>query len=209
MSNQRAPFETENALIEGMIKQDEAAYRHAVSCFQSSMLYLARSIVGDKIADEVVQEAWFSVLKALPKFQNRSALKTWVLTIVANEAKSRLRKEKRSSSLESLTENDPEFLSRFDGTGHWSSFPVEWEAASPEALLSSDQFAKCLNLSIEALPSLQGATLNLKERQGYSLKDICNILDVSESNVRVLLHRARNKLFQVIEHFQMTGECCY
>jgi RNA polymerase sigma-70 factor (ECF subfamily) len=106
-----------------------------------------------------------------------------------------------------LTENDPEFLSRFDTTEHWSSFPIEWEAASPDALLSSDQLAHCLNICIEALPTLQAATLNLKERQGYSLKDICKILDVSESNVRVLLHRARNKLFQVIEHFQITGKC--
>jgi len=206
--NVESEYKTERALIAGMIKQEEKAYRQAVTQYQSSMLYLARSIVGEKIADEVVQEAWFSVLKSLPKFQYRSKLKTWMLTIVANEAKSRLRKEKRSSSLESLTENDPGFLSRFTATEHWSSFPVEWEAASPDALLSSDQFAHCLNISIEALPTLQGATLNLKERQGYSLKDICNILDVSESNVRVLLHRARNKLFQVIEHFQITGECC-
>jgi len=65
-----------------------------------------------------------------------------------------------------------------------------------------------MDLQIEELPALQGATLSLREQQGYSLADICNILEVSESNVRVLLHRARNSLFLCIEHFQKTGECC-
>lgn len=91
--NLELEYKTEHALIAGMLEQDEKAYRYAVTKYQSSMLYLARSIVGEKIADEVVQEAWFSVLKALPKFQYRSKLKTWMLTIVANEAKTRLRKE--------------------------------------------------------------------------------------------------------------------
>jgi len=201
-------YESENTFITAMIDQDEAAYRFAVNKYQASMLYLARSIIGEKFADEVVQEAWFSVLKSLPKFQMRSSLKTWILTIVANEAKGRLRKEKRSVSLEAMTADDPELLSRFDESGHWSKHPVQWKADSPDALLSSEQLESCLNSTIESLPSLQGATLNLKERQGHSLDDICKILDVSESNVRVLLHRGRNKLFKVIEHFQITGECC-
>ena len=201
-------FESENALITAMINQDESAYRHAVIQYQGSMLYLARSIIGGKFADEVVQEAWFSILKSLPKFQKRSSLKTWIMTIVANEAKGRLRKEKRSISLEAMTADDPDLSNRFDENGHWSRHPVSWKADSPDALLSSEQLESCLNISIEALPWLQGATLNLKERQGHSLNEICNILEVSESNVRVLLHRARNKLFKVIEHFQLTGECC-
>ena len=201
-------FESETALIDAMVNKDDNAYRHAVRTYQGPMINLAGSIVGNKFADEVVQEAWFSVLKALPKFQKRSSLKTWLLTIVANEAKGRLRKEKRMTSLEAMTGDDPEMLSRFDDTGHWSNNPITWKADSPDALLSTAQFETCLNTSIDALPWLQGATLNLKERQGHSLKEICKILEVSESNVRVLLHRARNKLFQVIEHFQITGECC-
>ncbi|MBV1877904.1 MAG: RNA polymerase sigma factor [Pseudomonadales bacterium] len=201
-------YASDSELIDAMLQQNEEAYRFAIKKYQTSMLFLARSIVGRKFDDEVVQEAWVSVLKALPKFEQRSAFKTWILSIVANEAKSRLRKEKRNISLEHLTAEDPEMIDRFDTQGHWSTAPTEWHASSPESLLSSEQLATCLDHSIAELPSMQGATLSLRERQGYSLHEICNILEVSESNVRVLLHRARNRLFVVIEHFQLTGECC-
>ena len=203
-------YEDESALVAALIDKQEAAFRTAIKRFQPTMLHLARSIVGDRIADEVVQEAWFSMMKALPRFEGRSSLKTWLLTIVANEAKSRLRKESRNTSLDAMTADDPELAGRFDERGHWrhGQEPVSWGADSPDELLTSDELRDCLELVIAALPELQGATLRLREQQGYSLGEICNILDVSESNVRVLLHRARNRLFATVEHFQQTGECC-
>jgi RNA polymerase sigma-70 factor (ECF subfamily) len=201
-------YESEELLIEGMIKGEDGAFREAISRYQVSMRYLAMNLVGPKIADEVVQEAWFSALKAIAKFEKRSALKTWLLRIVANEGKTRLRKENRMTSLDALTEADPSFASRFDQTGHWGTGPFQWEADTPEGLLTREELKACMDQLIETLPNLQAATLNLREQQGYSLKDICNILEVSESNVRVLLHRARMKLFECIEHFEKTGECC-
>jgi RNA polymerase sigma-70 factor (ECF subfamily) len=201
-------YEQEKLLIEGMIKKDDTAFRYAIKQYQSSMMYLAYSFVGNKLADEVVQEAWFSAMKALPKFEGRSSLKTWLLRIVSNEAKTRLRKEKRLTSLEALTAENSSLSGRYDDVGHWGDrVPLEWDSDSPEALLSSTELKQCMDLLIESLPELQGATLNLREQQGYSLSQICNILEVSESNVRVLLHRSRNRLFSCIEHFQATGEC--
>lgn len=201
-------FEDEDTLIDALIDKSEAAFRYAVTECQPSMLYLAYSMVGNKLADEVVQEAWFSAMRALPKFERRSKLKTWLLRIVANEAKTRLRKENRQVSLEALLEPDSAMDSRFNERGHWRDNPLGWNADSPEALLSSVELRTCIDEMIQTLPDLQSATLNLRERQGYSLNEICNILDVSESNVRVLLHRARNRLFRCIEHFQDSGECC-
>ena len=205
---QAKPDIKDEELIQRLIKQDESAYRYAVKTFHPSMVYLAKRIVGEKIADEVVQEAWVSVMRALPKFEGRSMLKTWILTIVSNEAKNRLRKENRYVSLEAMSEDTSNIASRFDDTDHWGDPVSPWGADSPDALISEKQLASCLETAISELPGLQEATLNLKEKQGYSLKEICNILDVSESNVRVLLHRARNRVFQVIDHFQSTGECC-
>ena len=200
----------ESALVAALMDKQEAAFRTVIKRFQPAMLHLARTIVGERIADEVVQEAWFSMMRALPRFEGRSSLKTWLLTIVANEAKSRLRKENRNISLEAMTAADPEMVGRFDDREHWArgAEPVAWSADSPDALLTSDELRDCLELIIAGLPNLQGATLRLREQQGYSLAEICNILDVSESNVRVLLHRARNRLFATIEHFEQTGECC-
>lgn len=200
-------YDTEKKLIAGLINKEEAAYRHAVKEYNAAMRYLAFSFTGNKIADEVVQEAWFSIIHALPRFEGRSTLKTWILRIVANEAKTRLRKENRMVSLESMLTEDSEIAGRFDSGGHWLQAPFKWTAESPEELLSSDELEQCIQKSIEALPDMQAATLNLREQQGYSFADICNILDISESNVRVLLHRARNHLFKCIEHFQKTGEC--
>ncbi len=202
-------YQDEQTLIEGLINKEEAAFRAAITRFQPAMLQLARGIVGDTIADEVVQETWFSVMRALPGFEKRSSLKTWVLRIVANEAKTRLRKENRSISLETLTNDDPDLAARFDSSGHWlaGQEPTDWGAASPEALLTSEELANCMQRVIDSLPEMQGATLRLREQEGFSLVEICNILEVSESNVRVLLHRGRTRLFGAIEHFQDTGDC--
>ena len=203
-------YDDENELIAGLIAKDNNAYRVAIKKYQSSMMYLAQSLVGIKIADEVVQEAWVSAMRALPKFEKRSSLKTWLLRIVANEGKTRLRKENRMTSLEAMTaSSDDPMGDRFNDQGHWGqNVPDNWELDTPDAILATTELKSCMDSLIEALPELQSATLNLREQQGYSLTEICNILEVSESNVRVLLHRARNRLFRCIEHFQQTGECC-
>lgn len=201
-------YEDEAVLIAGLLDKDDQAFRHAIRQFHPAMISLARSLVGPAIADEVVQESWFSVIKALPGFERRSRLKTWILRIVANEAKTRLRRENRLTSLDAMKGDDPEMAGRFHQSGHWVDGPVEWDADSPDALLSRDELRECMERLVAALPDRQSGVLNLREQQGYSLAEICNILDVSESNVRVLLHRARTRLFRCVEHFQDTGECC-
>ena len=161
------------------------------------------------MAAEVVKEAWVAAISALTKCERRSRLKTWLLRIVANDATTRLSKENRLTALEAMTAENRHLSDRYAGNGHWGDkIPAQWDSDSPEELLSVQELKQCMDQLIESLPELQGATLNLREQQGYSLDDICNILEVSESNVRVLLHRARNRLFLCIEHFQETGECC-
>ena len=200
-------FTNEDDLIDAMIKGEDAAFRHAIKKHQQSMKYLAISLISEKLADEVVQEAWLSAYKAIGKFEKRSSLKTWLLRIVANEAKSRLRRENRLTSLDALTAEDPDFISRFGENSHWETKPSNWGAEAPDALLTRDELQECIELLISLLPDQQSATLNLRDREGCSFSEICNILDVSESNVRVLLHRARIRLYKCIDAFQKTGEC--
>ncbi len=199
--------EPEKELIARLLKQDEAAYRLVIRQHQSSMRALAVTIAGNIIADEVVQEAWLSMLRALPRFKMHSSLKTWLFRIVANEAKTRLRREKRSVSLEGLAHGRGGLDDRFSTDGHWSHIPTQWELDTPEAILSKDQLKECITVTIDSLPPLQSAVLQLKELENCTPGEICNILDISASNLRVLLHRARNCLFETIEHFQSTGEC--
>jgi RNA polymerase sigma-70 factor, ECF subfamily len=203
-------YSNDRDLVAALTVKDESAYRYVIRHYQPSMLYLARSITGDGIADEVVQEAWFSVMKSLAGFEYRSSLKSWILRIVANEAKTRRRRENREVSLEELAKGDPEFADRFDAGGHWARGrePSSWRAAAPDELLATEELRDCLEQVLASMPPMQSATLRLREYENYRLEEICNILDVSESNVRVLLHRARQRMFTAIEHFQETGECC-
>lgn len=200
-------FQDEKVLIQALLNNDEKAFVYLVKSMYNQLIYVARAIAGSSIADEVVQESWLSVLKALPKFEGRSTLKTWITRIVANEAKRRLKKESRHVSLESLGNENDSFLERFDSRGHWIRPPVSWDLSTPEEILDQKQLKMCIDSTVSSLPEQQKAVFLLRDMENYSLKQICNILDVSDSNVRVLLHRARLRLFQAIEHFQETGEC--
>ena len=195
---------TEQDLISRLIDGDEKAYREVVTDYHSSMLYVARAIVGTAIADEIVQEAWISVIKALPKFEGRSSLKTWILRIVSNNAKSRLRKESRHFSAGDAA--DLEVIGmpqeRFSDDGHWAVPPSRWNIESPDQLLTSEELQTCMREAIDKLPLIQQTILSLRDMDGMSMQEICKILEISDSNSRVLLHRARIKVFQAIEKFQ-------
>lgn len=195
---------TEQVLIQRLLDADEAAYRQVVTDYQSSMLYVARAIVGTAIAEEVVQEAWLSVIKALPKFEGRSSLKTWILRIVSNSAKSRLRKESKHFSAGNAA--DLEVIGmpkeRFSDDGYWAIPPSRWNIESPDELLTSAELQACMREAMDKLPPIQQTILSLRDMEGMSMQEICKILAISESNSRVLLHRARTKVFQAIEKFQ-------
>lgn len=192
-------------------QQDHAAFEALVCKLHSPMLSVARAIVGDSLAEEVVQEAWVSAYRHLPRFEGRSSIKTWLFTIVSNEAKTRLRKEKRMVALEDITQDgsvdylgDDRFH-RFGG--HWKQPPPDWHLDSPDQLLEERHLQKCIDHTVSILPPQQRAVFLLRDIEQEALSEICNILDVTESYVRVLLHRARLKLMQVIDRYQETGEC--
>ena len=164
------------------------------------MLSVARAIVGEAFADEVVQEAWIAAIKALPKFEARSSLKTWLLHIVSNGAKSRVRRENRQTSLDDGWEAEP--ADKFDHSGHRYDDVIPWETATPEALLANEQLQTIIDDSFQQLPSVQRAVLSMYELEGIKMDEICNILDITSSNARVLLHRARTTLHHSIEKYQ-------
>ncbi|CDF82895.1 hypothetical protein PKB_1533 [Pseudomonas knackmussii B13] len=187
---------------------EEQAFRELVDTYQGAMRAVAYAIVGASGADEVVQDAWLAVVRHLDGFQERSSLKTWLLTITANTAKSRLRQVRREVSLDDLPAPHGSIDdNRFAADGHWSAAPLAWHSDSPEALLAEDELRECLEKTLLSLSEMQRSVLLLRERQGLELEDICNLLELSLSNVRVLLHRGRLKLFATLEHFEETGQC--
>jgi len=202
LSKQSLPDDDE--LIPKLLDNDETAYRQVVQAYHGTMVYVARSIVGDAIADEVAQEAWVSVMKALPRFERRSSLKTWILRIVSNTAKSRLRHESRTVNFDSsLLESGPIINpDKFDETGHWTNPPAMWHIDTPDSLLASKQLKTCIDNAINELPVIQRSIITLRDMQGLDMETICKILEVSESNARVMLHRARNHIREAIDENQ-------
>ncbi|WP_253445123.1 RNA polymerase sigma factor [Pseudomonas nitroreducens] len=198
----------DSELLSRLLAGDQQAFRTLVATYQGAMRAVAIAIAGAAHADEVVQDAWLAAVRNLDGFQGRSSLKTWLLTITANTAKSRLRKVRRDVSLDDLPAPHGSIDdSRFAADGHWSTAPLAWHEDSPEALLAEDELRQCLEKTLLSLSELQRSVLLLRERQGLELEEICNLLEVSLSNVRVLLHRARLKVFATVEHFEETGEC--
>lgn len=198
----------DSELLSRLLAGDQQAFRTLVATYQGAMRAVAIAIVGAAHADEVVQDAWLAAVRNLDGFQGRSSLKTWLLTITANTAKSRLRKVRRDVSLDDLPAPHGSLDdSRFAADGHWSPAPLAWHEDSPEALLAEDELRECLEKTLLSLSELQRSVLLLRERQGLELDEICNLLEVSLSNARVLLHRARLKVFATVEHFEETGEC--
>ena len=197
---------SEQQIITKLLSGDEVVFGQVFRQYYNSMQAVAYAIAGPIIADEVVQEAWVSAIKALPKFEGRSSLKSWLIRIVANEAKTRRRKENRSVSLEAIQDTwstDP----RFTENSHWKNPSSQWHGDTPEDLLVAEELKDCIEKNMQKLPENQLAALRLRDAGGLSMDELCNILEVSSSNVRVLLHRARDKVLRVIDHFQITGEC--
>jgi len=198
----------DSELLSRLLAGDQQAFRTLVATYQGAMRAVAIAIVGAAHADEVVQDAWLAAVRNLDGFQGRASLKTWLLTITANTAKSRLRKVRRDVSLDDLPAPHGSLdETRFAADGHWSPAPLAWHEDSPEALLDEDELRQCLEKTLLSLSELQRSVLLLRECQGLELEEICNLLEVSLSNVRVLLHRARLKVFATVEHFEETGEC--
>jgi RNA polymerase sigma-70 factor, ECF subfamily len=197
------------ALLARLRSGEEAAFEELVRQHHGAMMRAAAAIIGDAQAEEVVQEAWLAAISHLPGFAGRSTLKTWLFSIVINEARGRLRKSRREVLIEDYDTGkaglfDPDC---FLGDGHWAHEPALWHDQSPEALLSHEDFLRCLEKTLDLLPEIQRSVLTLREYQGLEVETICNILSISASNIRVLLHRARARVYAMVDYFEETGTC--
>lgn len=198
----------ERALLDGLRARDERAFRVLCDAYTPALLRLARSYVRDRtVAEEVVQETWLAVLKALPDFEGRARLKTWILHILCNIAKSQLRREARSARTTQWWDDGPPGEARFDANDQWRSPPCPWQEETPEALLKAEELRQCIESAIAALPPAQQAVLTLRDLEGLAMDEICNILEISPTNGRVLLHRARARLWAAVEDYEKERGC--
>ncbi|MDX1588896.1 MAG: RNA polymerase sigma factor [Oleiphilaceae bacterium] len=197
----------EQALIDGLRRRDQSAYQKAVRLYSGAMMAAARSMVDPATAEDLVQETWLVVIDAIDGFEGRSALKTWLCTIVANRARNRLRSRKREVLTDFQSPLDPAMEARFSQGGQWSQPTAHWGAESAEALMENEALRNCIDKHVQALPESQRSVLALRDMQGLKSEEVSQIVGLSEGNVRVLLHRARQRIFTMIEGFRKNGRC--
>jgi RNA polymerase sigma-70 factor (ECF subfamily) len=192
----------ESALLAALRAGDERAFMEIVEQYTPGMRRLALSYVRTPaLADEVVQEAWLGVLKGLDRFEGRSALKTWIYRIVANVARTRAVREARSTPFSSFATDDGPSVDpdRFIPDGHWGSPPEPWRA------VLADEARAVIDAAIAVLPDQQRQVIELRDVAGWSSDEVRNVLELSETNQRVLLHRARSKVRAALEDYLGEG----
>jgi RNA polymerase sigma-70 factor (ECF subfamily) len=188
-----------DAELVGRLRQgEEAAFAELFDAHHATIVRLAMAFVkSPSIAEEIAQDTWVAVIDSLDTFEGRAAIKTWIARIAINRAKTRAVRDGRQVPLEDEEQPsvDP---SRFGSFGQFRSAPAKWDD-TPEMLVSRGEVREAIDHAIEDLPAPQRAVVTLRDLHGWSSEEVCNALDLSESNQRVLLHRGRGRLRAALE----------
>ena len=201
----------EDRLLARLKCGDEGTFDELVNQYHSALIRIAMGYVADReVAEEVVQDTWMAVIESLNRFEGRSSLRTWICGILIHKAKDRGVREKRHttfSAFESYDDDNDEAVdpSRFRQTGewaeHWAFPPQPWDDQTPETLLASKQAVDCMQCAIEALPATLKEVLILRDVEGVEAKEVCEMLNITETNLYVRLHRARERVRAAVETY--------
>ena len=209
--------ENESSLVEALRNREEAAFETLLDRYHAPLMRMATLYVPNRaVAEETVQETWLGVLQGLHRFEGRSSLKTWIFRILINRAKTRGQREARSIPFSVQWDKDThpaEFAVEPDRflapthpqwPDHWGSPPQSW-GESPEDRLLSQETRAHLQQAIEALPPAQQEVITLRDVEGWTSEEVCNVLGLSGTNQRVLLHRARSGVRRALEAYFKQG----
>jgi RNA polymerase sigma-70 factor (ECF subfamily) len=201
----------DEALVAALRRGDEQAFEWLVQQHHTTLVRLAlRYVRSPEVADEVAQETWLHVLKGLPRFELRSSLRTWISRILINRARTRARRERPTLPFSdawaaSLVGGEPAVdQDRFlpsnspDNPDRWASAPRPW---LPEDRVLSGESRMLILEAILALPIGQREVITLRDVEGHSAAEVCTLLGLSETNQRVLLHRARSRVRAALERY--------
>jgi RNA polymerase sigma-70 factor (ECF subfamily) len=207
------PADDDVQLLAALKRRDEAVFVALVERYQHSLLRLAlvycRSMA---VAEEIVQDTWLGVIQGIDRFEGRASFKTWLFQILVNRARTRAEREGRAVSFSSLAEEaeapgepavPPERFRSADDKwpNNWALPPQSWGESADAALLAGETM-DLVNRAIAQLQPAQQQVITLRDIEGWTSEDVCNVLMISETNQRVLLHRARSHVRSALEsHF--------
>jgi RNA polymerase sigma-70 factor (ECF subfamily) len=183
---------------------DEAAFDLLVRRYHGPLKRLARAFVSTEAsAEEVVQDTWVAVLAGLDAFEERASLGTWISRILVNRSRTKGVREARMTPFSAMSDGEGEAEAtwpdgvdpaRFDDRGMWATPPERWADETPEKLVGNQEAMTLLDAELRDLPERQRVVVVLRDTLGWTAEDVCNALDINETNQRVLLHRARSRL---------------
>ena len=206
------PSTSDDNLVARLRAGDEAAFRELIDEFDAPLRRVARTYVStDAAADEVVQDVWVGVLRGIDRFEQRSSLKTWIYRILLNIARTRGVRDRRSIPFSSLGDTegegegptfDPDRFQTAAGRhpGHWSEFPMRWHD-HPEVRAVGHETIAVVRDALSTLPPAQQEVVRLRDIEGWTSVEVCNALEITETNQRVLLHRGRAKVRAALESY--------
>jgi RNA polymerase sigma-70 factor (ECF subfamily) len=188
------------AFLDRLRRGEAEAYRKLIRRFHGSLVGVAASVIGSHAqAEEVVQDAWLAVFSGIGRFEGRSAIGTWLFSIVLNRARTRRGREVRLVALPDEAEQASGEAGRFAADGHWLEMPRPWDELDPERLVAGRQLWDHVQAEIARLPAGQRAVIILRDIEGNDAETACALLAISPENQRVLLHRARLRVRDAID----------
>ena len=201
----------DQALVAALCRGDADAFATLVDRHSSAMIRVAMAYVPTRAtAEEAVQETWIGVMRGIDGFEGRASLKTWIFRILTNVAMRNGARERRSMPFSALAEAensgepsvDPDRFLPADHElfpGHWTIMPARWP--TPEEGLLAGETRKVITAAIAELPAAQRTVIALRDVEGWTSEEVCEALEISAGNQRILLHRARSRVRNAIESY--------
>lgn len=192
-------------LLERLLAGDKEAFREIVTKYHESLVRVARYYVAnDASAEDVAQETWIAVLRGIERFEGRSSFKTWLFRIVVNRARTKGVKEHRVVAVDIASDRSL-LAGRFNDHGMWSDPPAPFTDSVDDAIVNAP-IVRLVHESIARLPDAARAVVTLRDVQGLSTTEVAEMLELSEANVRVILHRSRARIRSEVEASMRAGQ---
>jgi RNA polymerase sigma-70 factor (ECF subfamily) len=192
----------DDTLLDALLAGDESAFSELVARYELGMLKMAQAYLGDRVlAEEVVQETWLAIVRTIRKFKRRSSVKTWLFGILLNQARKQAARWPKELPDRSQGRRDDDGSSDwFDDEGEWRSKQVGW-GSNPESDLLSQEAVEHIYEAIASLPEKQRAAFVLSAIEGWTPEEVCDLMKISSTNRRVLLHLAKTRLQQMLDEY--------
>jgi RNA polymerase sigma-70 factor (ECF subfamily) len=196
-------------IIAGLRAGNEAVFAEMVDKYHGSLVRVAMRYTPSRaVAEEVVQDTWLGVIEGIDRFEGRSTVKTWLYRILIYRARARGERERRTVPMSALANDDsaPSVpTERFRGSdalwaGHWATPPQRWDGDAEQRLLAGEA-RQIIDAVIAELPPAQREVIVMRDLSQFSAAEVCDLLDVTEANQRVLLHRARSRVRAALEQY--------